>query len=105
MCQYFSKTEDQCSQAMKQAAKEAFESNMHHENAIAETYLSNRECSVQEAIYHTLPELKRRKSFQLLFCKQIFQKKELKYYFLKKNLANYQMIAQIFSRKKILIVM
>ena len=29
MCQYFSKTEDQCSQAMKQAAKEAFENNMH----------------------------------------------------------------------------
>ena len=29
MFQYFSKTEDQCSQAMKQAAKEAFENNIH----------------------------------------------------------------------------
>ena len=29
MCQYLSKTEDQCSQAMKQTAKEAFESNIH----------------------------------------------------------------------------
>ena len=27
---YFSKTEKQCSEAMKQAAKEAFENNMHH---------------------------------------------------------------------------
>ena len=27
---YFSKTEEQCSEAMKQAAKEAFENNMHH---------------------------------------------------------------------------
>ena len=29
MCQYFSKTEDQCSQAMKQASKEAFENNIY----------------------------------------------------------------------------
>ena len=29
MFQYFSKTEDQCSQAMKKAAKEALENNMH----------------------------------------------------------------------------
>ena len=34
MCQYFSKTEDQCSQAMKQAAKEAFENNIHHQDAM-----------------------------------------------------------------------
>ena len=27
---YFSKTEEQCSEAMKQAAKDAFENNMHH---------------------------------------------------------------------------
>ena len=30
MCQYFSKTGDRCSQAMKQAAKEAFKNNMYH---------------------------------------------------------------------------
>ena len=29
ICQYFSKTQDQCSQAMKQAGKEAVESNMY----------------------------------------------------------------------------
>ena len=61
MCQYFSKTEDQCSQVMKQAAKQAFENKMHHHDTmktIAKAYLSNRECSVKEAIYHILPELK-----------------------------------------------
>ena len=60
MCQYFSKTEDQCSQAMKQAAKEAFENNMHHHDTmkrIAKAYLSNREYSVQEGLYHIFPEL------------------------------------------------
>ena len=44
MCQYFSKTEDQCSKAMKQAAKEAFENNMHHHDTmktIAKVYRSN----------------------------------------------------------------
>ena len=66
MCQYFSKTEDQCSQAMKQAAKETFENNMHHHDTmktIAKAYLSSRECSVQEAVYHILPELKLRRIF------------------------------------------
>ena len=61
MLQYFSKTEDRCSQAMKQAAKEVFENNMHHHDTmklIAKAYLSNQECSVQEAVYHILPELR-----------------------------------------------
>ena len=46
MCQYFSKTEDQCSQAMKQAAKEDFENNMYHPDTIktiVNAYLRNRE--------------------------------------------------------------
>ena len=49
---------------MKQAAKEAFENNMHHQDTmktIAKAYLSNRQCSVQEAVYHILPELKLRR--------------------------------------------
>ena len=33
-CQYFSKPEDQFSQATKQGAKEVFESNMHHHEII-----------------------------------------------------------------------
>ena len=66
MCLYFSKTEDQCSQAMKQAAEEAFENNMHHHDTMkttAKAYLNSRECSVQEAVYHILPELKLRRIF------------------------------------------
>ena len=32
LCPYFSKTEDRCSQAMKQVAREAFENSIdHHE--------------------------------------------------------------------------
>ena len=45
MCQYFSKSEDRCSQAMKKAAKEAFENNIHHQGTmkiIANAYFSNR---------------------------------------------------------------
>ena len=34
MCQYFSKTKDQYSKAMKEAAKEAFENNMHYHETI-----------------------------------------------------------------------
>ena len=57
ICQYFSKTEDQCyeDQAMKQATKEAFKSNMYHHDimkTMAKAYLSNQECSIQETVYH-----------------------------------------------------
>ena len=45
MCQYFSKTEDQCSQSMKQTGEKAFENNMYHHDTmktIAKAYFSNR---------------------------------------------------------------
>ena len=34
MCQHFSKTEGECLLAMKQAAKEAFENNMHYNDTM-----------------------------------------------------------------------
>ena len=60
MCSYFSKTEDKCSFAMKQAAREAFDTKLDQSNTmknILKAYTSNRECSVQEAVYNILPEL------------------------------------------------
>ena len=69
-CQYFSETEDQCSQVIKPAAKEAFENNIHqHETmkTIAKAYLSNRKCSVEDADYHILPELKLRRTFTAIY--------------------------------------
>ena len=68
--QYFSKTEDQCSQAMKQAAKEAHENNIYHHDTmktISKAFLNSRECSVQEAIHHILPELKLRRIFPAVY--------------------------------------
>ena len=55
---------------MKQAAKKAYESNMHHHDTmkkIAKAYLSSRECSVQEAAFHILPELKLRRIFRAVY--------------------------------------
>ena len=43
MCSYFSKSEDQCSQAMKETVKESFANNMHHYETmitILQAYLS-----------------------------------------------------------------
>ena len=51
MCQYFSKTESQCLQAMKQTVKKAFENNVHDHDTIktiAKAYVSNGQCSVQK---------------------------------------------------------
>ena len=70
MCQYFSKTEDRCSQVIKQAAKETFENNMHHHDTMkkfAKASLSNRECFLQEPVYHILPELKLRRIFPVVY--------------------------------------
>ena len=70
--QYFSKTEDRYLQAIKSAAKEAFENNMHHHETmkrIVKAYLTNRVCSVQGSMYHILPELKQRRIFWLTLSK------------------------------------
>ena len=66
MCAYFSKSEDDTSLAMKQAAKEASEKRFdtyQQMRVIAQAYATKRECSVQEAVYHVMPELWMRKCF------------------------------------------
>ena len=74
MCAYFSKSEDETSQAMKQAAKEATSCNkskLELMKSIARAYITKRECYVQEAVYQVMPELWLRKTFpgiQSSFC-------------------------------------
>ena len=66
MCAYFSKSEDDASEAMKQVAKEAVMENLNvfeKMKAISKAYTTKRECSVQEAVYHIMPELWLRKTF------------------------------------------
>ena len=68
--QFFSKTEDQCSKAIKQAAKEALQNNMHHHDTmkiIAKSCLSNREYSVQETVLHILPKVKLKRIFPAVY--------------------------------------
>ena len=61
MCAYFSKLEDETSQAMKPAAKDTVRQNkkkFEQIKAIARAaYITKRERSVQEAVYHIMPEL------------------------------------------------
>lgn len=62
MCSYVSKIEDQCSQAMKNVAKEQFKNNLHHQGTvktISQAYVNKLECSVQEAVENTPQELRR----------------------------------------------
>ena len=71
MCAYFSKAEDELYEAMKQAAaKEALNASkieFKTMKAIAKAYLTKRECSVQEAVFHILPEQWLRKIFPKVF--------------------------------------
>ena len=66
MCAYFSKAEDKTCEAIKQTAKEALNASkteFETMKAIPKAYSTKRECSVQEAVYHILPELWLRKTF------------------------------------------
>ena len=59
MCAYF-KSEDETSESMKQAEKEAFntnKTNIEQTRAIARNYSTKIECSVLEALYLIMPEL------------------------------------------------
>ena len=70
MCSYFSKSEDQCPAAMKQSAKEALNNELGCFDTmknILQAYTSKQECSVQEAVYHVLPELHFRRVFPSVY--------------------------------------
>ena len=65
MCAYLSKSEDESSQAMKQAAAEAYNSGhtvFERMKSVAHAYRTHREMSVQEAVAIVLPEIWLRKT-------------------------------------------
>ena len=66
MCAYLSKSENECSVAMKQALRDAFEkelNNYEQMKSVANAYINKRECSIQECVYHILPGQWLRKTF------------------------------------------
>lgn len=57
MCPYLSKSEDESSQAMSEAMKDAFEKQLdiyEQMKSVAYNYTNKRECSLQECVYHLL---------------------------------------------------
>ena len=65
MCAYLPKSEDKTSEAMKQAAREAYESGKpvcERMKSVARVYRTHREISVQEAVAIALPDLQLRKT-------------------------------------------
>jgi len=69
MCAYLSKSEDESSEAMKQAAKESYEtgkSAFEKMKAVSKAYRTHREMSIQEAVSIVLPEIWLRKTRPLV---------------------------------------
>ena len=65
MCAYISKSEDQSTEAMKQAANEAMNSNQslrEKMKSVSRAYRTHREMSIQEAVSIVLPEIWLRKT-------------------------------------------
>ena len=66
MCAYLSKSENECSVAMKQTVRDAFEkalNNYEQMKSVANANINKRECSIQECVYHLLPGQWPRKTF------------------------------------------
>ena len=66
MCAYLSKSENECSVAIKQALRDAFEkelNNYEQMKSVANAYSNKKECSIQECVYHVLPGQWLRKTF------------------------------------------
>ena len=90
MCAYFSKVEDETSEAMKQATQKASvsgKSNFERMRAVARAYSTKRECSVQESVYLVLPELWLRKTFpKVIFLNSNILKKRYRIFPRKEDL-------------------
>ena len=55
---------------MKQASREALDNNKDHRDpmkTIVKACLNNRDCSIQETVYHILPELKGNRIFAAVY--------------------------------------
>ena len=66
VCSYFSKDETECSQAIMNAAKEAYDNNLNIKESLRKVgtaFLSCREVSAQECVYGCMPDLWLRKTF------------------------------------------
>ena len=100
---YLSKKEDECSHAMTQAVKEAWQSksnNYDQTKLIARAYASKRECSVQEAVYHIIPKLWLRKVFPaVLFANTSLPENRYRVCVREKEINSFLNLPQIFSRQ------
>ena len=67
MCPYLSKSESECSVAMKQVVQDAFEKDLYNYEqmkSVANVYINKKECSLHECVYHILPGQWLRKTFR-----------------------------------------
>ena len=75
---------------MKQAVKEALENNLDNYQqmkSVAHAYSFKRECSVQESVYHIMPELWLRKIFPVVYANSDLPEKCLKMILSEKEIA------------------
>ena len=101
VCAYFSKGENETSEGMKEAVKDAIngkKSDFQRIKAVARVYTTKRECSVQEAVYLVMPVLWLRKTFsKVLFLNSNIPEKRYRILRNKKKLMNNQKIVLILS--------
>ena len=88
---------------MKQTLRKSLEksqNNFDQMRAIAYAYASNRKCSVQEAVYHCLPELWLRNFFSgVIYAVPISQRKGSKCFDQRKKSVTFRITLRVYSKK------
>ena len=103
MCAYLSQSESECSQAMIQALKEAFEDkldNYQRMKSLTQKYVNKRECSIQKCVSSfTRPVFEENFSSCYFLPILTFQKKDTGFVSSKRIYLSCQRIQEIFSKR------
>ena len=103
VCAYLSKSKDECTQAMSQVVKDAFEKNLDNYEQIksfAYVYTNKRECSIQECVYHILSGQWLKETFPgVVFANSNLPEKRYKYFLAKNKFRNCHKNGQIYLRE------
>ena len=104
---YLSENEDEWSQAMSQALKEAFQDkldNYQQMKSVVQTFVNKRECSIQESVYQVLSGQWLRKTFPgVIFANSNIPEKDTAIVAKKKICLSCQRIQGTFSKRTLLI--
>ena len=94
MSVHLSKSENECSVAMNQAVRDAFKKELNtyeQMKSVANAYINEKECSIQECVYQFLPGHWLRKTFEsVIFANSNIPEKRFRLCLVEHEISSYQ---------------